>query len=120
MQYGSLSNILIDRVISENIEIGVGATVLHWSDRNAATVVDVIRFKSGARKGEISGVYVTWDKATRTDTNGQSDAQSYEYETDWDGHRVRFNRCKDGRFIQAGGGNTLRIGYRETYYDYSF
>lgn len=121
-QYGSLINMLSDGVAKFDPEVGMGATVLMWSDRSPATIVQVDRFKSGPRKGEVSAVWVTGDTATRTDGNGMSEAQTYSYETNWDGFRAKYTKRKDGRFCRAGGEarTSLRIGSREKYYDYSF
>lgn len=117
-QYGSLINQIAATGVDPDVIVGDGATVLYWSDRQAATIVQVDRFKSGQRKGEVSGVWVTYDKATRVDRNGMSDDQSYEYETQSDGERVLFKRRKDGRYRNAGGA-VLRIGTRDHYYDFS-
>lgn len=117
-RYGSLINAVSDRVGPEP-QVGDGATALYWSDRAPATVVEVVRFKTGQKAGQVKGVVVQWDKATRTDSNGMSDAQSYEYERDPDSPRVTFLKRKDGRFRNKGG-TTLAVGFREKYYDYSF
>ena len=122
-QYGSLINALSDGVAAFDPEVGMGATVLMWSDRQPATIVKIERYKSGASKGEVSAVWITIDKATRTDMNGMSDAQSYAYETVEDAFRQRWTRRKDGRFKRTGSGGSgpsLRIGSREKYHDFSF
>ena len=120
MKYGSLINLISDTVSTGDIEVGTGATILKWTDRDAATVVEVVRYKSGSRIGQISGVYVTTDKAVRVDSNGMSESQQYEFTTQWDAERVLFTRRGDGRFVQAGGTSALRIGSRDKYYDFSF
>ena len=121
-QYGSMINMLSDGVAKFDPEVGMGATVLMWSDRSPATIVRVDRFKSGPSKGEVSAVWITGDTATRIDKNGMSDAQKYSYETNWDGFKAKYTKRKDGRFRRVGeeSGATLRIGSREKYYDYSF
>lgn len=120
MRYGSMINQIADRAGTREVNVGDGATVLYWSDREPATVVEVVRYKTGERKGEVSGVWVTYDRATRVDKNGMSDAQTYEYETVPDGQRVLYTRRKNGKFVKAGGDQTLVVGRREKYHDFSF
>lgn len=118
-QYGSLINLIRSGPTSRDPEVGDGATILYWSDRAPATIVEVIRFKTGTRKGEVKAVVVQADKATRTDSNGMSDAQTYEYERIPDAPKRTFTKRKNGQFSDKGG-TGLAVGYREKYYDYSF
>ena len=53
------------------LKVGDGVTMTLYSDRHACTVIEV----SASRKT----VKVRRDKPTRTDGNGMSDAQEYEY-----------------------------------------
>lgn len=96
--------------------IGTGATICCYSDRHACTIIAVS--KSGKK------VTVQSDTATRTDKNGMSDSQSYEYAANPKGAIKSFTLRKNGRWIQAGdpakGGTPLAIGWRGSYYDYSF
>ena len=118
--YGSIINQYVD---SNTVpEVGMGATVCGWTDRHAATITNVVRYKSGERRGEIREVHVTYDIATRVDTNGQSESQRYTFETDPDGFEVEFTRRADGRYVLKGAtsGRRLVIGHRDHYYDYSF
>ena len=115
-QYGSLMNLLQSQTVPKVPEVGDGATVLMWSDRVACTVVEVS--PSGKR------LWVTRDNATRTDAHGMSDAQSYGYETQWEGYRYEYSLRQNGRWVAVGqpmnGGEMLGIGYRQHYHDYSF
>ena len=128
MRYGSLFNTVMDRSKSPEVEVGMGATVLMWSDRQAATVVGFTTFKSGKRKGQVKTVTVQRDKATRTDSNGMGDAQSYEYERDEQGALRTFLASSKGGWKQVGadgkvvegGGAGLLLGVRKEYYDFSF
>lgn len=103
-------------------EIGMGATILLWTDRHAATVTEV--------NGKV--ITVQQDIAKRIDKNGMSDMQDYEYERDpngivynfrknkngkWD--EVRFNE-ETGRWNKINGGSGISIGFRREYYDFSF
>lgn len=69
--YGSLNNRLEEnRMFCKKVEVGTPATVYHYSDRTPYEVVDVIDEKHFViRKLD----------AKRTDNNGMSDAQDYEY-----------------------------------------
>jgi hypothetical protein len=99
-------------------EVGMGATELCFSDRHAYTIVEVVRFKTGKRAGQVKAVRAQRDKATRTDSHGMSDAQSWTFEPDPEGSVREFRLTSRGRF--EGGAGTLAIGYRSEYYDYSF
>ena len=110
MRHGSLINELA--VTNKVPTVGDGATIAYWSDRQAATIVEV---SASGRK-----VTVRNDKATRVDSNGMSDAQRYEYETDPEGAVSVFSRRKDGQFREVNGTAKLLIGVRNHYHDFSF
>jgi hypothetical protein len=97
-----------------SIEIGSGATIVIGTDRDAATVIAVS--KSGRK------VTVQRDIARRTDSNGMSDQQHYEYARNPEGEVVTFSLRKNGRWWQVGrsGGLVLRLGERDSFYDYNF
>lgn len=109
---GSLVNHLYDGAIGKSPEVGDGATIVHWTDRTAATVVEVSR--TGHR------IVVQADKAIRTDSYGMSDAQSYRYERDENGALTAATRRKDGSYRVTGGSSRVLIGKRDAYHDYSF
>lgn len=88
--------------------VGGGATVLYWTDRKAATIVRVTKTQ----------VHIQLDIAVRTDVNGMSECQDYNYFPSPEAVVDIFRKTKRGWRNKAG--NTLVIGYRETYYDYSF
>ena len=64
---GSLVNHLMGRTAAPTPTIGMGATILGYTDRHAATIVDV------SKTGKV--VWIRQDKATRIDSNGMSEAQ---------------------------------------------
>jgi hypothetical protein len=99
-------------------EIGMGATILQWSDRTPCTIVSVRRFKGEQKAGQVSEIDAQEDKATRTDNNGMSECQRYEYERDTQGWVTTFKRNKKGTFVSNVG--NLRIGDRSKYHDFSF
>lgn len=96
--------------------VGDGATISAYSDRYAGTIIAVS--PSGKR------ITVQRDNYRRIDSNGMSDAQSYEYERDPKGVTYQFSLRKNGRWVQVGetlyGGLRCHIGVRSAYYDYSF
>lgn len=114
MSYGSLINRMYDQQGEAPVQVGMGATILMWSDRRAGTIIEVQRFRSGPNAGKPRIIIVQEDNAKRTDKLGMSDSQSYEYEPNPNGIKHRFNARKDGTF------KGLLIGRREEYYDYSF
>lgn len=97
-------------------QVGDGATVYYWSDSHAGTVVSVSA--SGKQ------IVVQRDTAIRTDNNGQSGSQSYDYERDPQGVLQTFSLRKNGRWIEKGcdlqNGLMCSIGNRHEYYDFSF
>jgi hypothetical protein len=113
MRTGSLINRIADNAVdAQTPEVGLGATVVLWSDRKAATILSIS--PTGHR------IVVQYDIATRTDQNGMSDSQSYRYERDTDGRIEEFTRRKDGSYRIVGGDSRLLVGVRDHYHDYSF
>ena len=120
---GSLVNHVQSRFKASLPTIGDGATLLGFSDRHPATVVEVYR------KGKFDYVVVQSDNYERIDNNGMSESQEYRYSRDEDGSLYTFRLKGDSweavrldsvtkRFRKTSGG--LRIGVRERYYDFSF
>ena len=124
-QTGSLINYLSSGSKSPAPVIGMGGTVLHWTDRHAVTVVSIaVGGKSILTRDDI---------AIRTDANGMSDAQSYSFEQDPNGAERRWKLANDGTwraaqtsasgrvlFVGGGKGERLALGYRSHYHDFSF
>jgi hypothetical protein len=127
-QTGSLVNHLYSRGTRGQPEpvVGMGATILLWTDRHAATIVEVSKDKQGRT---IIGVQE--DDAKRTDSNGFSESQTYDY-TRNTRSPVRYWRLNDKGFWEAirkneetgrwnkFDGNGIKIGVREQYWDPSF
>lgn len=107
-QYGSLVNTFMG---SRGVvpEVGMGVTIVHWSDRSAGTVTWV----------SPSGKTIRYrgDRAIRTDSNGMSEAQSYRYEQIPDGHERTARLTKRGWRDK---GVKIVLGVRDAYYDYTF
>jgi len=113
---GSLINHVISGMNSSKPEVGMGATILSWSDRYAATVVEVS--KNGKE------IAVTYDEATRTDNNGMSESQEYDFTSNMDGIKHYFTLRKNNQWIRKDesmkNGQRVMIGKRDHYFDYSF
>lgn len=132
MKIGTETNSLVNNLLSravigqpEPFE-GMGATLLGWTDRYPATVVQVCKNKSG----DVVEIGVQEDLATRIDKNGISECQDYEFAPNPNGRCYRFKKDRKGMWREIGmgekgrmvftGGRGLRIGEREKYYDFSF
>jgi hypothetical protein len=121
--YGNLMNRLMEGKQPVEPEVGMGATMTSYSDRHAGTIIEKLA------NGVIA---VQEDKAKRIDNNGMSDSQSYEYTANPNGAISYFRKNKDGRWVQVylnsatgrwkifDGGNGLRLGERDKFYDFSF
>lgn len=126
-------------------EIGMGATVLGWFDREAATVVNVVRCldrrgrpiaqtaseKSRQKRARPRARFVTvqLDKSRRIDNNGKNGRQVWHHERDPRGRMITFvlthtgwkeiERIReDGKPELVDGGYSLRVGMRDHLYDY--
>lgn len=113
---GSLVNAIQGGSRQGDPEVGMGATVLGWTDRYAATIVEV--------KNNGKTVVVQEDNAKRVDSNGMSEAQTYEYTPNMDAPRKTYTRRRNGQYVRQGesmkGGGRIAIGYRNHYHDFSF
>lgn len=114
---GGLFNRLAESSIMPDPEVGMGATELLYSDRQAGTIVEV---SPHPRKRLI----FQEDHARRTDANGMSDAQTYAYEANPNGRKVVYTLRSNGRWIREGqrstNGTQLLIGRRDHYHDFGF
>ena len=113
---GSLFNHIMTTSVQPAIVLYQGATVLHWTDRSAGTIIQI---SENAKE-------LIWQKdiAKRSDNNGMSESQTYEYTRNENGEIIVFTLRKNGRWIRKGqtmrNGTVLSIGHRSEYYDYSF
>lgn len=113
MRTGSLINKLMDESgDAAKPEVGMGCTLTGWTDRHAATIIQVS--PTGHK------IWVQRDKATRTDSNGMSDAQTWEFEPDPTGAVGVYSRRSDGSYRQVGGQSRCLVGVRSEYFDFSF
>lgn len=107
-QTGSLMNHIEGSMTQPLPKVGDGATMLSWTDRHPATVIKVTRCT----------VTVQEDTAKRTDKNGMSECQTYDYSPNPAGSIRTFRRNSKGQLV--GNGRFLFVGRREKYHDYSF
>jgi len=127
LDYGTETGSVINGIYSRMTKdapvptVGMGATILQWSDRTAGTIISI--------EGKI--IRVQEDFVKRTDTNGVSESQEYEYSSDTSGYIRNFRLEKNGSYSsvymnkETGRWNKrdshgLIIGMRRQYYDFSF
>lgn len=120
METGSFVNMMIAGGKQKDPEVGMPATVCMWTDRHPATVVAVLRFKTGPKAGQVKGVEITGDSSKVVKGSEHDGSAQYEYTSNPDGPRRTFLVNQRGRFIQKGGGDSLALGHRERYYDPHF
>lgn len=113
---GSLVNHLYSRSGDPEPVIGMGATALHWTDREPYEIVGINRTKAGA----IKSLTLRALKATRTDSHGMSEAQSYSFESWPEQPTVEARLTRRGYMIGGVKGTMVKIGHAAKYHDFSF
>jgi hypothetical protein len=113
---GSLVNLLVGNSKSSEPVVGMGVTELCWTDRHAYEIVKVI---------DDRHIIIRRLNAVRTDNNGMSDCQDYDYYSDLTGMTLKLFRDRKGVWRERIGTHELgstryAVGYAEEYYDYSF
>ena len=91
----------------------MGCTLLYFSDRHAATIIEVINERR---------IVIQRDNAVRIDNNGMSESQEYACTPNPEATREEFTLRKNGRWVRKGEsskGLALAIGYRKEFYDFS-
>ncbi len=125
--YGNLMNRFAENKQAVEPAKGVGVTFYLYSDRHAGTIQCVWT------EGAYSFIAVTEDDAKRTDKNGMSEMQDYEYTEQPDGYQMIYRRKTDsaepwrsvhksdkGRWKLTGSTTSISIGWRDAYHDFSF
>lgn len=116
MRTDSLMNAVLSDRRNPVPAIGMGATMLLWTDRHAATIVAV----SDSGKS----VTVQRDIARRTDSDGPCEVQGYTYEANPEAPKEKFTLRRSGRWVRMGepekSGTVLVLGMRNEYHDPSF
>ena len=126
-QTGSIVNHLHSRAVIGQPEpaVGMGATMLLWSDRCACTIINVQQVRGKTI------VTVQTDRATVTAGSSHDGSAVYSYARNPQGSEHHFRREDDGRWQQVvinrqtgrwgkASGRGLRIGERDEYRDPSF
>lgn len=124
-QTGSVMNHLYSRMVvgAPEPEVGMGATILAWTDRYAATVV------SWDSKKKIIGV--TMDSSKLVAGSQMSEEQEYEFVSNMNGIPSYFKRDASSKWVKVvfnketnrwnkSSGNGLRVGDRDEYRDPCF
>lgn len=114
--YGSLNNRIDEQIKSPVPLVGMGATEYCWSDRHAYEIISV--------KDERH-ITVRQYTAKRTDNNGMSECQDYEFISNPNGATCDLFLTSKGEWRERIGKNGLGcnrwgIGRADEYYDYSF
>ena len=113
MRAGTETGSLINHVMSASVAptpvVGMGITILHWTDRSAGTIVKV------SPSGKT--FWFTTDTTKRIDKNGMSEMQEYAYTSNLDATPSVARLTKRG-WRSAGLG--IALGYRRAYHDFSF
>lgn len=111
-QTASLINHLYSGSISPIPTVGMGATILSWTDRHAATIVEVVSHRK---------IAIIEDNA-EAKHKGMTDSQEWEL-TPGTGGKQYFTLRVNGTWVREGEsikGQRLGVGYKSHYYDYSF
>lgn len=134
MKLGTQTNSLVNHLYSRATigqpapKVGMGATVLLWSDRNAATITKTTEL---CGKNWLWEIEVIVDVAKVVSGSEHDGSSTYEFSPgDGQPHLFRFSRKtqrwvgghisqKTGKF-NGGNGLGIRIGQREHYRDPSF
>jgi len=97
-------------------EVGMGVTIICFSDREAATVIEVSKDKKT--------VIIQEDTAERIDKNGMCEHQEYVFTPNPSARKEVYRLRKNGRWVVKGGsmknGQCILLGSRDKYYDYNF
>lgn len=107
--------------------VGMGVTFLDWTDRRPGTIVQV----SSSPDGRAVYFAAQEDDAVRIDRNGIGESQRYEFTPNPKARRVLYKRDRKGAWRQVemnergrdvfvDKSQSIRIGERDKYYDFSF
>ena len=120
MSLNPVHDILADR--NAEPTVGMGATFLYFSDREPGTVVEVKRFQSGARKGQVRRVAVQYDnwKIVSGDGSFRANYPEIEYTPNPNSPIVWCQQNARGQWVVVGKGGKVQIGHREYYCDPHF
>jgi len=106
-------------------ELGMGATLLSWTDRDAGTIVEIFQV------GKLTFVTVQDDSSKVVKGSGMDGSAEYEFTPNPNGCKRHFRREEGGMWSQVRkndatgrwvktNGQGLKIGVRDKYRDPSF
>jgi hypothetical protein len=108
----SMTNYLMSGTKGQPVpEVGMGVTILMWTDRYAGTITRV------SPSGKT--FWYREDKATCTG-NGMNESQTWTHEPDPNAPEHAARLSKRGEWHRSPGSTRLALGYRNTYRDPSF
>ena len=124
MNIGTQTNSLVNHLLSGSKSpepvVGMGCTLLHWTDRSPATVIEVGK----------NYIVVQADNFVRTDKNGFSESQKYEFTANpngatytfkfWKGRWQSAHISESGRLVMSKDGSGISLGQRGAYHDFTF
>lgn len=116
-QTGSMCNYLLSGTNGQPVPVvGMGATILGWTDRSAGTIVNV--------GPNAKWIEVQSDHAKLVAGSAFSEEQTYEFSPNPKGAISRYTLRRNGAYIRAGekmrDGQMVRIGERDAYHDPCF
>jgi len=102
-------------------EVGMGATYAVGSDRYTCTIVEVLLYGSGARKGQVRGVVAQDDRNQVISGSAQDGSAVWDATPNPDAPRDTYLwNDRRQRFVLKGGGPGLALGVRAFYQDPHF
>jgi hypothetical protein len=93
-------------------EIGMGATIMMWSDRHACTIVQITH--------NNKRIVIQRDTVVKVADPNHPDQFQYEYQANPEGEILYASKRKDGRYRLMGSKTRVCLGVRDEYYDLSF
>lgn len=110
MAHGSLQNVLAAgsrQAHADEPKVGDGATIVLWSDRQPATITEVL---------SPTHIVIREDRVTRWERDGSAYEMTRAY-----GGPIHVRRGKDGRWAISGQRSvTVMLGVRDAYRDSTF
>lgn len=103
------------------MKIGDGATIQMYSDRRAATIIDISPSNKTITIQEDNAELLNRDEL-KTNPGGFSaniqGSQKYKFSKDLNGQIAIAKKHKDGKFYSQG--NRIVVGERQHFYDFNF
>lgn len=105
-------------------ESGMGVTVLYPGDRYPGTIAEVVRYKSGQKKGEVKEFTMWWDDFEVSSGSAADGSAKYKITPTpagtTDRKKTTVSRTVKGWRIGDAKGTPVAVGYRDAYQDPHF